>query len=82
MMEQERPAKPWDLFNANLGRVETVIAKQRLDICKSCPHLVRFTHQCLKCGCLMDLKVKLPNASCPIGQWGAVRVTTEGVLDV
>jgi hypothetical protein len=71
----ERPARPWDLFNKNLGRVETDVAEQRLETCKSCKHFLKTTHQCKKCGCFMDAKVKLPNASCPINKWDAVRVS-------
>jgi hypothetical protein len=68
----DRPARPWDLFNKNIGRVQTEIAEQRLAICKECPELVSATSQCKKCGCLMNLKTKLPNASCPIGKWDRV----------
>ena len=65
----DRPARPWDLFNKNIGRVETDIAEKRLAICKACPKYVSLTHQCLECGCIMNAKVKLPNASCPLHKW-------------
>ena len=71
----DRPARPWDLFNKNLGRVENKIAKDRMEICKGCEHLIKLTHQCKECGCMMDAKTKLPNATCPIGKWGAVRIS-------
>ena len=71
----DRPARPWDLFNKNLGRVETDVAAERLEICKSCTHYLKKTHQCKKCGCIMDAKVKLPNASCPVGKWAEIRVS-------
>ena len=70
----ERPARPWDLFNKNLGRVQTEVAEQRLSICKACEHLLP-TGNCSKCGCFMSAKVKLPNASCPIGLWDVERVS-------
>lgn len=70
----ERPARPWDLFNKNLGRVETDIAEERFDICLQCPKLIKLTSQCKECGCLMNQKVKLPNASCPLGKWDVVSV--------
>jgi hypothetical protein len=70
----ERPARPWDLFNKNIGRVEEVIATQRFEICKACPKLM-FTGQCSECGCVMSQKVKLPNAECPLHKWGQVRVS-------
>ena len=69
-MEQSRPARPWDLFNQKIGRVTERTAENRLEICKACPFYVGLTHQCTKCGCIMNLKVKLPTASCPIGKWG------------
>lgn len=71
----DRPARPWDLFNKNLGRVEATIAKERMEICKGCEHLIKLTHQCKECGCMMDAKTKLPNAFCPIGKWNAVSIS-------
>jgi len=67
----DRPARPWDLFNKNLGRVETEIADERFSICKTCDFLLP-TGNCSKCGCFMSSKVKLPNASCPENKWGQV----------
>lgn len=61
--------KPWDLFNPNKGRSEALTAMIRLDICKKCPELIDLTKQCKKCGCIMPLKVKLKEASCPLGKW-------------
>jgi hypothetical protein len=71
----DRPARPWDLFNKNLGRVETVIAEDRMAICRACPKFIDSTTQCKECGCIMKLKTKLPNASCPLGHWDTVRVS-------
>lgn len=70
----DRPARPWDLFNKNLGRVQTDIAKERLAICQECP-LYLSTGICSQCGCFMSVKTKLPNAECPEGKWGQVRVS-------
>ena len=75
-----RPARPWDLFNKNLGRVETEVAAERLAICKECPELIQLTTQCKKCGCLMNAKTKLPNAECPLGKWGQVRISYKGEI--
>jgi hypothetical protein len=63
--------RPWDLLNVNAPKVSDVEAHARLDICKACPELIKATHQCKKCGCIMNLKVKLAAASCPIGKWDA-----------
>lgn len=70
--QKERPARPWDLFNKNIGRVESDIAKTRLDICNGCERFIKATTQCKECGCIMKLKTKLPNASCPLNKWGTV----------
>lgn len=61
--------KPWDLFNPNKPRSEEELAKDRLDICKACPEFFELTKQCSKCGCVMPLKVKLKEATCPINKW-------------
>jgi hypothetical protein len=68
-MENNRPARPWDLFNKNIGRVEQRIQETRLAICLKCPELIKLTGQCKQCGCIMKAKTKLPNASCPLGKW-------------
>ena len=70
----ERPARPWDLFNKNLGRVENTIQEERMAICNACPKLLP-TGNCMECGCFMSQKTKLPNAECPLHKWGQVRVT-------
>jgi len=69
-MSEDRSAKPWDLFNRNIGRVATEVAQKRLDICKGCDHFIKVTAQCKKCSCFMTAKTKLPHAECPIGKWG------------
>lgn len=78
----DRPARPWDLFNKNIGRVETEIAEKRFAICKECPAYVKLTHQCKECGCVMNAKTKLPNASCPLNKWGQVISNiSQGIID-
>lgn len=64
--------RPWDLLNVNAPKAKDTEAFRRLDICKACPELIALTHQCKKCGCIMNLKVKLAAASCPLGKWDAV----------
>jgi hypothetical protein len=70
-------ARPWDLFNSKIGRVSAEVAAERLSICKACPELIKATKQCKKCGCIMNLKVKLPHAFCPIGKWDAIEEEVE-----
>ena len=77
----DRPARPWDLFNKNIGRVEGEIAEKRLSICKVCPEYISLSHQCKKCGCIMNAKVKLPNASCPLHKWEAVQMSMSSEIE-
>lgn len=63
------PARPWDMMNPNIEKLSEEDAKKRLEICLSCEHLIKVTTQCKKCGCFMNLKTKLPHASCPVGKW-------------
>jgi hypothetical protein len=70
----KRPARPWDLFNKNIGRVEDSIKDERMAICRECPFLIKITGQCSKCGCFMEAKTRLPNASCPEGKWDSVEI--------
>ena len=60
--------KPWDLLNP-ANRISEEAAFKRLDICKSCPELIKLTSTCKKCGCFMKLKTHLKYAECPIGKW-------------
>jgi hypothetical protein len=73
MEHKNRPARPWDLFNKSIGRVETIIAQERFAICKECPQLLP-TGNCKECGCFMSQKTKLPNASCPLHKWEQVKI--------
>lgn len=70
MSDINKPARPWDLFNKKIGRVTDQIAAERFEICKQCPMYIKTTHQCKECGCIMNAKVKLPNAACPLDKWG------------
>ena len=73
-MSESRQVKPWDLFNKNMERAQPAIAERRLETCKTCPRFVRFTHQCKECGCFMDAKVKLLDATCPLDKWDKVDI--------
>ncbi len=61
--------RPWDLLKTDSSRALDSVAQARLDICKACTHYIGATHQCKKCGCIMNLKVKLADAECPVGKW-------------
>ena len=59
---------PIDLLNKN-NYIEKIKSDKRMQTCSGCEHLIKLTHQCKKCGCLMNLKTKLKDATCPIGKW-------------
>lgn len=65
----KKNARPWDLFNAKIGRVPENIQKNRFDICKECPRFSKNLGICKECGCFMKEKTKLPNAFCPLHKW-------------
>ena len=43
----------------------------RMEVCKGCPKLAKFLgkDQCLECGCILNLKVTLKDAKCPLLKW-------------
>ena len=59
---------PIDLFIKN-NYIEKIESDKRMQTCLGCEHLIKLTHQCKKCGCLMNLKTKLSEAKCPINKW-------------
>ena len=61
--------RPWDLVNPNVEHASEEKAKERFDLCKACPELIKLSNQCKKCGCFMVLKTKLEKAECPLGKW-------------
>lgn len=66
---EPRPARPWDLFDEDIGRVTADVAAARLALCKGCDRYFALMHLCAECGCVMDAKVRLPNAYCPLHKW-------------
>jgi len=60
---------PLDFLNPETEYVSEDTAKKRMDICLDCPKLIRITHQCRECGCLMNIKTNLLHASCPLSKW-------------
>lgn len=53
-------------------KMEANTPKERFLICQDCDHLFKPTNTCKKCGCFMNVKVKLRKAECPIGLWGKI----------
>jgi hypothetical protein len=60
--------RPWHVVHKD-NHTDEETAKARMDICETCPSLLKLTHQCKECGCFMKLKTKLIEAVCPLGKW-------------
>lgn len=45
------------------------LADKRFSMCQACPHFE--DPRCTLCGCFMQAKTKIPQASCPVGKWTA-----------
>jgi hypothetical protein len=67
--KEKNGVTPLDLLNPMTKPANKELAKSRLDICLSCPELIKTTKQCKKCGCFMVVKAQLEAAKCPIGKW-------------
>jgi len=48
-----------------------VIVEKRLEICTKCEYRAKFllASTCVKCGCIISAKVRIPTATCPVGKW-------------
>ncbi len=46
----------------------TELQEQRYEICKSCDSFTALK-TCRECGCIMPLKIKISDVSCPVGKW-------------
>lgn len=57
--------------------VDREIGLERARICASCEELFKPTFTCKQCLCFMKIKVKIPNAYCPLGKWDAVEIEDE-----
>jgi hypothetical protein len=66
----DRPVRPWDLYNKSMNRVPSSVLQERLEICEGCPFFRSSLKQCKKCGCIMPQKAKLADAFCPVHKWG------------
>ena len=68
----DKPVRPWDLFNKNKERATEELKEKRMEICRNCEFFISLTQQCKKCGCIMPAKTMLADAYCPIHKWGKV----------
>jgi rRNA maturation endonuclease Nob1 len=60
---------PLDLLNPSEYSHNEEQTRKRLEICHSCDFFYKPVGICRKCGCVMKLKTKLQEATCPIGKW-------------
>ena len=56
-----------DTLTGNAKYTEETMAQKRLQVCNTCPNQV--AGACIKCGCIVKLKVKYEESSCPINKW-------------
>ena len=45
-----------------------ILQEERYNICKSCPSFT-LLKTCKECGCIMTLKTRISDASCPLEKW-------------
>ena len=45
------------------------LTKARINMCHECEHFSKIMDQCKLCGCFINLKAKVLEASCPIEKW-------------
>lgn len=67
MSKKNNSVTPLDLLKPSKYSKDEQQMIDRWRICKSCPDL--HSGICSHCGCIMKLKVKLSDSSCPIGKW-------------
>lgn len=67
--EKNNGVTPLDLLNPNSPKSDSSLIETRLKICDGCDKYIQLTKQCRECGCIMPLKTRLVNASCPLGKW-------------
>lgn len=76
MLKQLEILKHWCGWIMQNSFVESLInnikdvneqAKKRAYVCDSCDK--RNLGVCTECGCFLEIKVRLPNATCPLNKW-------------
>jgi hypothetical protein len=51
------------------GHPASNLFRIRINICNTCPKLIKTTRMCSKCFCFVDLKTKMIEQSCPEEKW-------------
>jgi hypothetical protein len=62
-------SRPWHALKKSAYNDDQTLSEKRYAICSECPSLMQPTAQCKECGCFMKIKVKLKEATCPLGKW-------------
>ena len=58
-----------DIIKTKKSNNKKYTAKERIKMCESCEDFKPGTRQCGICWCLMDIKTKMKNKSCPKDKW-------------
>lgn len=74
-LQDQEKAKNSNFFGIDLF-VPDHVQNERYNICLGCEHFYSLLKNCKICGCVMPLKTKLKQASCPIKKWD--KYTTDG----
>lgn len=56
-------------------------SQKRLELCKSCENYIPSITMCSICHCIMPLKTKIADLSCPIGKWDRASETESAQED-
>ena len=48
--------------------------EERKKICDTCEYNAEWF--CKKCGCILPVKVRVKNSSCPENKWNAIKINT------
>lgn len=48
---------------------DAALIEKRLELCNSCDKIKSSINMCVECGCIVNLKVKLNIAKCPLDKW-------------
>ena len=59
----------WAWARSGFKMSDEQTAQARLEQCKACPQLILPQQQCSMCGCMMEKKVTIKGASCPLKKW-------------
>jgi len=58
-----------NIISGKSGLVDNDTETYRLKLCKNCEFYTEQHSRCKKCGCFMQVKIKILVAKCPIGKW-------------